>query len=385
MSKRVKRALICSPVMPEYDREGGSRRIFHFLEYLKAAGWAVSFLAQNASGGQRYARAVRQLGVATYAGYDTRLASDEYLPNLERLITYGNFDLAIFVFWDIGERYLPLFRALSPSTKLVVDSIDLHFLRNARRVFGQDGASGVSRTLDNNYAEELRRELNTYAAADLVLTVSQKEADLINDFVGNPELAKPVPLMEDLPFSTVPFEERKGILFLGNFRHPPNVQAVEYLCQDILPLVDKKLRIEHPVYIVGNALDHKVMAFGADLPEVCMVGWVPSVLPYLQKVRLSVVPLRYGAGTKTKLIQALTVGTPSVSTRFGIEGLNLTEGENVLVADDAATFAEGITRLLEDRALWQRLSIQGCQHIQSMHGREAVKDRLMEILDNLVT
>lgn len=103
-----------------------------------------------------------------------------------------------------------------------------------------------------------------------------------------------------------------------------------------------------------------------------MVGWVPTLLPYLQKARITVVPLLNGAGTKTKLIQALTAGTPSVATTIGIEGLNLRDRQEVLVADDPNHFARSMEELLTAKALWELLSTQGRGHIMAGHSPEAV-------------
>jgi len=228
------------------------------------------------------------------------------------------------------------------------------------------------------------REMNVYAAADTVLTVSQKEADLINDLVGDPTLAFSVPDREDTDVSTVPFSDRKGILFIGNMRHPPNVEALGHLCRDILPRLDSKVTANHPIYIVGNALTKKMYAYGSGLPNVRMVGWVPSVLPYLQRTRISVIPLLHGAGTKRKLIQALMVGTPTVSTTVGTEGLGLRDGKHVLIADDPATFAGSIVRLLKDAKLWRRLARQGRDHIMPLHGSEAVQARFMQVISTVL-
>jgi glycosyltransferase involved in cell wall biosynthesis len=230
----------------------------------------------------------------------------------------------------------------------------------------------------------MAREVNVYAAADGVFTVSQKEADLINDLIGDPTLAHLVPDGEDLAPSALPFAERKGILFIGNFRHPPNVQAAQYLCGEILPKLESALMAEHPIYIVGNALNETVRGYGAGLANVRMVGWVPSLLPYLQRARVSVVPLLHGAGTKRKLIQALMVGTPTVSTSMGVEGLGLQDGEHVQIADDPATFADSIARLLEDTELWERLARKGRAYITATHSRETVRARFMQTISTVL-
>ena len=133
---------------------------------------------------------------------------------------------------------LPVIRKASPATRILVDSIDLHFLRSARGAFLAKTEGEAVRLLDQRFASEIMRELNVYAAADGVLTVSQKEADLLDDLLAGVSPAYPVHLAENLPRSPLPFEDRKGMLFIGNFRHAPNLDAVKYLCHEVLPLID---------------------------------------------------------------------------------------------------------------------------------------------------
>jgi glycosyltransferase involved in cell wall biosynthesis len=370
--------------MPELDREGGSRRIFHLLEFFKEYGWAVSFMAQNAMSGARYAQALRQMGIPTYVTHNPWPGGEASLINPVQLIATGHFDVILLAFWHHAESYLPMIRAQSPHTHIVIDSIDLHFLRQARSIFCKHAEDGTPKALDTQYAHEMVRELNAYSSADAVLTVSEKEAGLINDFTGDPTLASSVPDTEDLPLSEIPIEERKGILFVGNYRHPPNVQAVEYLCQSVLPLLPPDVLAEHPVYIVGNGMNEVVSGYGRDLPNVLMVGWVPSIMPYLERARLSVIPLLYGAGTKRKLMQSIMAGTPSVSTSIGVEGLALEDGLDVLIADPPGRFADAITRLVRDDALWEKLVLHGRSTIMAVHGRDSVKFRFASVISEIV-
>src|SRR5207253_2742226 len=143
---------------------------------------------------------------------------------------------------------------LSPHTKIIVDSVDLHFVRNARRAFVQP-ADGTRPGLLDASGEEIVRELNTYAAADAVLTVSEKEATLLNAMLGDQANATVVPDCEDLPHSERPFSARNGLLFVGNFRHAPNIDAVQYLCRDIVPRLPRAVLDQHPLYIVGNGVN----------------------------------------------------------------------------------------------------------------------------------
>jgi glycosyltransferase involved in cell wall biosynthesis len=339
------------------------------LNFLLEDGWDVVVAARSSKNVERYGRLLRQRGVAVHP-YEQ--------SDLEQLLLEQPIDLAILAFWHIAEPIINSIRRLSPHTRIIVDSMDLHFLRHARRIFS---SVPEGQLLDANYASETIRELNVYAAADLVLTVSEKEGDLVNDLTGDPHLGRVVPIWEDLSASAVGFEERCGILFIGNFEHPPNVDGLKYLCQEIVPRLDPVLLTEQPVLVVGNDLGPAIRDYGRGLTGIRMIGWVPSVMPYLERARVSVVPLRYGAGTKGKLIQALAIGTPTVSTTVGIEGLSLEHGEQVLVADDPQTFAESIATLLSDSQLWQRLAQAGRERMAALRGPEIGRGCLRAAID----
>lgn len=374
-----RRVLVCAPVMPEFDRESGSRRVFQTIELLRDAGWAVSLFAENVTDGERYARMLGQRGVMVFGGIHSQRVSEAALTHPTTLFDLGQYDLVIVAFWHLAETLLPLVRACSPATRVIVDSIDVHFLRQARQTFAVT-AEPVARTLGPDFADEMRRELNVYAAADGVLTVSEKEAALINDFLADPDRAYAVPDTEDLPESRIPCASRTGLLFVGNFRHRPNVDAATFLLDEIVPHIDPRVLERHPISIVGNALTADIQRRVSGLPHVHAVGWVPSVLPYVNQARVSLVPLTYGAGTKRKVIEALSVGTPCVTTSVGAEGLGLRHGEQALIADAPAAFAEAIERLATDEALWRRLRTQGRVHMAATHGRKVVSRRLEESL-----
>lgn len=370
---RVRRALICAPLMPELDRESGAQSIYDLIMFLREAGWAVSFAAENPANGERYKRLLQQRGVTVYEGFGDRL---------DDLISYGQLDLAIFAFWYIGERLIRKVRLRSPTTRVAVNTMDLHFLRNSRRLLGVANRSEPA--LDETAGAEYARELSTYASADAVFCVSPKEASLLGDLVGDPGLAHVVTDYERMPPSPLGFDERRGVLFVGNFRHPPNAEAVEFLCREVVPRLDPDLLREHPVSIVGNELGEKVLRMGEGMPGVRMVGWVPSLLPYLHRSRVAVSPLLHGAGTKRKVLQALTVGLPTVSTTYGVEGFDLVPGRDVLVADDPDEFAAAVTLLLGDRQAWETLAASGPRAVGATFDRDAVAERFRAIVERVL-
>ena len=368
---KPRRALVISPRLPEFDRESGLLRVLHVIEMLQRRGWEVTFgCLRTPTDPERYARVLEQRGVEVHAP----------LRKLDSIRDVDGFDLAIIAFWHVAERFLPELREGAPSTRVVVDSVDLHYVREARERFRIEDASGPGQ-LNTNQAGEMVRELNAYAAADAVLTVSQKEADTINDLIGQDDFALTLPDTEELARSPVPLSKRRGMLFLGNFLHAPNLDAASYLCEEIIPRLDAALLSEHEVSIVGTNAGEQVRDLAAGLPHTKIVGWVPSVIPYLNSARVSVVPLRYGAGTKRKIVQALMVGTPTVTTRVGAEGLGIRDRREALIADDPAEFAAGIERLLQRRIAWRGLARRGRRHILRLHGRAAVEARFDQVLE----
>jgi glycosyltransferase involved in cell wall biosynthesis len=368
--------VVCSPVLPEFDREAGSAHLFHHVQMLRESGWHVSYVTENPDREQRYVRALQQAGCPVYLGFG---------PRVDALFSLGHVDVAIIAFWYLAEQQMDRIRSLSPSTRIVIDSIDLHFLREARRLLGNDGDRVTRSPLNAQYADEFVREITAYSRADAVITVSQKEADAVNDFIGGAPRAEHVAQAEASTPSPVPLRDRRGILFVGNFRHRPNLDAVEYLFGDILPKLDQQTLSRHPLTVVGNGLTERVRALAEGQQHVRMVGWVPSLAPYYRQARVSVVPLLYGAGTKRKVIESLMSGLPTVSTSVGVEGLDLHAGRHVLVADDPTDFAEGIKRLTTDSRLWRRLSTEGAAEMAETHGWERARGQLLSLVERLAS
>jgi glycosyltransferase involved in cell wall biosynthesis len=362
------RALVSQPRFPEIDRDTGSQRVDLFMKWLQERGWSVTFLATEDDSELRHGQRLRELGIPAYVGID----------EVESIVSAGTqFDLALLAFWWPASRLLPILRTVSPETRVIVDSIDVHFLREARRRLLM--GAGV----DEEFGAALVSELSAYQTADAVLTVSSDEARFLGDFLG-PERIHEMPLAHTGRRSPVPFERRHGILFVGNFRHLPNGEAVEYLCGDVVPRLAPDLLTEHPVYVVGNRLDFSVAKHARGLQKVAMVGWVPSVAPYVETARINVVPLLHGAGVKGKVVESLMAGTPVVTTTIGAEGLDLKHGEHVLIADTTAEFADAITHLLTDHAHWEHLVQAGYEHVAARHAPERVAERFDEVLESVL-
>src|SRR5512133_1808282 len=167
----ARRALVIAPRLPEFDRESGLLRVSHLIDMLLRRGWEVTFgCLRTPTDPERYARELGQRGVEVHAP----------LEGLDSILDGRRFELAILVFWHVAERFLPELRRVSPSTRVIVDSVDLHFVRDMRdKLRVEEGLPPGQ--LEGGHAGQLISEINAYTAADAVLTVSDKEATLIND------------------------------------------------------------------------------------------------------------------------------------------------------------------------------------------------------------
>jgi glycosyltransferase involved in cell wall biosynthesis len=175
------------------------------------------------------------------------------------------------------------------------------------------------------------------------------------------------------------FEQRSGLVFIGSYNHPPNIDAVIWLCQEIMPIVWES----HPeicLTLLGSNVKDEVKALASE--KVIVTGYVPEVDPYFLKNRVFVAPLRFGAGMKGKIGQSMSYGLPVVTTSIGAEGMGLKDSYDVLIADDPRSLASSIIKLYYDRELWVRISQNSLETIEQ-YSPEKVKSKLSQLFAGL--
>ena len=272
----------------------------------------------------------------------------------------------------VAAQWLPVLRQFAPQARLVFDSIDLHYLRERR------GAELANDAAALRAAEATRaRELDVVASADVTLVVSAAERELLRADAP----AATVELLSNLHRvhgPGLPFEQRRDLLFVGGFRHPPNVDAVRWFVDAVWPLLREQLP-EVQLHCIGGHVPGEIAALAAT-PGVHVHGHVPDITPWLEGCRIGVVPLRFGAGVKGKINHAMAHGQPVVATTLAAEGMHLEDGRDVLLADDAAAFAAQVLRLYRDEALWQRLAANGLDNVQRHFSLDAARDTVRRVL-----
>ncbi len=341
------RALIVDAWIPAHDRDAGSLRMMWILRLLNRLGMDVTLWATGGPGREKYADALRREGIEVWHGLSGH-ARVEGRANL--------WDLVIVSRPDVGMEVLPTIRKWCSRAPLLYDTVDIHHVRMKRE-------AEVSGVVPDTYDMVRHYEETMCAAADVIVTVSEGDADHLRPLLSraDPEFLV-LPLVQE-PWASEPpgFDARSGLLFIGGYRHIPNQDAARWFASDIWPLLQAE---GMPVTFLGDEPPDDVLALrgthGFDVP-----GFREDVTPDFDAARVFICPLRFGSGVKGKICHALSAGLPIVTTSIGIEGMDLEPDHDVVVVDDAATFAEAIARLHADPVIWRTLSSAGVERART--------------------
>ena len=355
-----RQVLVIDALTPQPDRDSGSLRMYNLMRMLVAEGAHVVFLPANRRHDGHYTEALRQLGVEAWCAPHASRAPAWLARHGQR------FDVAMVCRHYVASEFLPLLRRHAPQAKLLFDSIDLHYLREKRTAEVTGDAA-----LAQAAARTRRQELAVVAAADATLVVSEVERALLAiDAPG--ARVEVLSNLHSVSGPGLPFEQRRDLVFVGGFRHPPNVDAVRWFVGEVLPRIRERLPGIR-FHCIGGDVPPEVEAL-AEAPGVLVHGHVPDIAPYMDGCRLALAPLRYGAGVKGKVNLSMAHGQPVVATRCAVEGMHLVDGHDVLVADDAAGFADAVVRAHDDRALWERLARNGLDNVARHFSADAARE-----------
>jgi O-antigen biosynthesis protein len=359
-----RRVLFVDARMLTPDHDSGSVRTLAMLELMIDAGAKVTFVGDNLEHRQPYVRQLQQRGVEVLFA--------PYVRSVSQLIASRGreFDLVILARHYVASRHVEAVRQFAPQALLAFDTVDLHFLR-AERLAELEGSAGA------RVAARFRRdeELALIRRVDVTIVVSPVERDVLRELAPEARVLLLSNIHEPVKGGK-PYAEREGIVFIGGFEHPPNTDGVLWYAREVLPLVRERLP-GVATYIVGSKVPSTIRSLAAS--DFVVTGYVPDIAPFFTGCRLSIAPLRYGAGVKGKVNLAMSYGLPVVATSPSVEGMHLEPGEDVLVADDAAGFAAAIERLCRDEALWKRLSDNGVENVRRHFSRAVAAAALDEL------
>jgi GT2 family glycosyltransferase/glycosyltransferase involved in cell wall biosynthesis len=361
----TRRMLVIDACMLTPDQDAGSMRMQAILELATSLSCKVTFVADNLEHREPYVSDLQRRGV--------EVLFHPYVRSVpELLVTRGReFDVIVVSRHYVAARHIETIRKAAPDALVVFDTVDLHFLREERHAAlnGSRAATLAARAKRDD-------ELALIARADVTLVVSEVERDVLRELAPASQTMLLSTIHEPIA-EVAPWEGRRGMLFVGGFQHPPNADAIRWYAKEVLPHV----RVRLPgvkTYVIGSRATASIEALACD--DLVTLGYVPDIAPYLATCRVSISPLRYGAGVKGKINTAMSHGVPVVATTPSIEAMHLRDGEDVLVADAPEAFADAIARVHEDRVLWQRLSAGGQANVARHFSRAVARDAIAVLL-----
>jgi len=360
--------LVVDSYVPRYDRESGSNRLLQLVRMMKELGYHVIYAPDNGYAEEPYASLLQNMGVELLYNYDNVHIGEL----IERLTPF------IKTAWvcrpELNNKYQEILRK-NRELRIIYDTIDLHYLRLKRE-------KEISPELYDKSAlawEEMRQvELKMAAMADLVITVTNKEKEiLLSEVECEVEV---IPNIHTSKLLSSDFESRDGgLIFIGSYDHLPNRDAVLWLIQEIMPLVWTKFP-DLKITLLGNNPPENIVNLAND--RISVPGFVADVSGYFESALAFVCPLRYGAGMKGKIGQSLEFNLPIISTTIGVEGMGMNHEEHYLRGDTTNEFADSIVKLITDKTLWKRLSANSkvCLYPYSY---DRIKTRMHAILENV--
>jgi glycosyltransferase involved in cell wall biosynthesis len=369
------RLVLFHDCLPHFDRSGADLRLFELVQELRKLGHHVTVVARDNRNENRYRPPLEELGAKVFAGDPTwRLHVAPENPcawDLKTILQTKPIDFAILTHWfwgsiSIPEYYMDDIRRYSPTTRILVLSEDRHGERERRCAQLTGLLSDIER--GNDFEQ---REAEVYRRADVVLYVTETDRRRFLDLV-------PGLNTEHLPTVVEPahrgpgYRRRSGVLFVGNFRNPANVDALDWMLTHVWPVI--KSHVPHlRLHVAGFGVPDGLEKCN---PGVICMGEFDAFGPLFDKYRVLAAPVRYGTGIITKNMHALAYGLPVVTTTVGAEGIGLKNGEHALIADTPMEFSSCVLRLCGDKKAWDAISVRGRDFVCSKFSIENLRSQI---------
>ncbi|MFM2642720.1 glycosyltransferase [Vibrio chagasii] len=373
----MKKVLAIGYVWPEPNSSAAGSHMMSLLRLFKRQGWSVEFATPAQE--TEHMIDLPEEGITSQSIELNCDSFDQYIEQLQP-------DIVMFDRFMMEEQFGWRVEKVCPNAFKLLDTEDLQFLRNARH---EAVKKETDLTKEHLYSDLAKREIAAILRCDLSLIISSYEMDLLqSEFNINPKLLHHLPFMVDLntlPERTKSYEERKHFMTIGNFRHAPNWDAVLQL-QKIWPKIRKQLP-DTELHIYGSYPPPKATALHNPKTGFHIKGWAKDAQEVMEEARVCVAPLRFGAGIKGKLLDAMKLQTPNVTSQIGSEGM-LPPGELQwpgAVAEDIDEFVAAAVELYRDEEKW--LEAQSLCHsiLEAHYEQDKLGNQLIERLTALVS
>lgn len=367
-----KNVLIIDSIIPEFDKDSGSRRLFKIINILLSHGFGVFLIADKKEYKYNtdYVAHYRKLGVMVYEpSIDQTGAFVTKETFIETILP--KIDFAWLHRADVFKTYSQLVSS-NKSIKLIYDMVDFHYLRFIRE---------WENTKDSKTKMEAEKyldiEVENCRLADKIITISEQDKNALKEFYSEENKMVTIGNVHQfLDVEKTPFKHREGLFFVGGFSHKPNQDAVLFLYHDIMPLVWKKNK-HIKVTIVGSYPTKDMLDLNSDRFKV--LGYVEDISEYFNTSRVFVAPLRYGAGVKGKIGQSLEYGLPLVTTPIGAEGFDFKAQANHVIDTTAQGLANKILKLYQDETVWKEVS-EASKEVLEPFSISHIEEQVLKVL-----
>lgn len=353
--------LVVDHYVPTYDRDAGSKTTFQYLKMFLEKGYVIKFLGDNFLHEEPYSTVLQQMGIEILYGKEFQVRIWDWLKE------HGDdIKVAYLNRPHIATKYVDFMKDHT-NIKMIYYGHDLHFLREGREY---ELTGDPKKRESSEYWRSVELRLMKKAAVSYYPSYVEREA--IHQIEPSIPVKAIVAYVFEKFLNYIPddFEKREGLLFVGGFAHPPNADAVLWFARDIFPLIREHLKVNF--YIVGSKVTDEIKALEQPDNGIIVKGFVSEeeLSMLYASCRIVVVPLRYGAGVKGKVIEALYNGAPVVTTSIGAEGIP--EAETVMeVRDEPEAFAGEVLSLYQDVSRCRQMCLETQNYIRRYHSIDA--------------
>ncbi|HLW30834.1 MAG TPA: glycosyltransferase [Aequorivita sp.] len=369
--------LIVDTVIPEFDRDSGSRRLYYIIEILLKRNFNVFLMADTKEYryNNTYCQTYRNLGVVVY---EPVLDKNNRLVDKKGFVeTIGpHIDYAWLHRPDNFYNYWALVKKHSKA-KLIFDMVDFHYLRLKR-----EWEQNKNPKLEAEMKKYLEMELQNAEIADVVVPITEEDQRALSPLLRKETKMVVVGNIHQFDHENIGyknFEQRQDVLFIGSFLHSPNMDAVRYLHDKLLPLLLEKIPSIR-IKIIGSYPTPEILKM--DKENFKILGYVEDISEHFNSARIFVAPLAFGAGIKGKIGQSLEFGLPLVTTDIGAEGFDFSPYTKNMLApiDDPKIFADRIVSLYTDQNLWKEVS-ENSKKVLDPFSFARIEERIMQALE----
>lgn len=364
------KTLIIGYVWPEPNSSAAGSRMMQLIKTFRAQNWKVEFASPAQT--TEHMEDLSQFGVTT-ASIDLNHDSfNDYIT------TYSP-DMVVFDRFMMEEQFGWRVEKYAPSALRVLNTEDLHSLRDARHTAVKQGRPFVQSDMHSDLGV---REIASIYRSDLTLMISEYEAELLKREFSVPEThIMHLPFMLDTQSLTAkPFADRKDFVIIGNFRHAPNWDAVLQLKQVYWPKIRKNLP-DAKLNIYGSYPPPKATQLHNEKEGFLVKGWAENAFEVIEDARIMLSPIRFGAGIKGKLAEAMQVGTPSITTSVGAEAMHGSMPWNGIVTDDVEEFVNASVSLYQDQQSFELMQQNGHAIIKQRYDKDDWMNKLVSRLN----